>query len=182
MRRRGRRSASHAEARQCRKPLLAYEGSPASERALDVAIDIASARRGRLTILSAVGEVPYLVYWGAAPQAVDELQATLLRDAGIVLEEAVARVPRGIPVTKILCRRPIRQTLLAQVECGHHDLLILGSRGCGPIGSLLRRNLAREVLRASPVPVLVVDAGTQESGGPERAAGAPVAPMRARQA
>jgi nucleotide-binding universal stress UspA family protein len=173
---------SYSAARNCRKPLLGYNGSPAADRALEAAIDIASAGHGRLTILSAAEEIPYLAHTDAAPEAIDELKRTLLRDAELALELAVAQVPRGIPVTKILCPPPIRPALLAEAERGPHDLLVLGSPSRGPLGSLVHRSLAKEIVRRSPIPVLIADTGSRESGRPERSADAPVPSMRVRRA
>jgi nucleotide-binding universal stress UspA family protein len=158
-----RRALSVAEASRWRKPLLAYDGSPEAEEALDAAIGLVSASHGRLTILSAVSQIPYLACTGAAPEAVAELRRSFIEDAERVICRAVERVPRGIPVTKIVSSDPVEHALLRQTSDGDHDLLVLGSRGRGPIRSMLFGSVGRAMLRQSPVPVLVVANGQPRS-------------------
>jgi nucleotide-binding universal stress UspA family protein len=176
-----RRPISVAEAAGCRKPLLAYDGSAGAERALDVAIELASASHGRLTILSAVVQIPFLAYTGAAPEAVAELRNSLLTDAERVVCRAVKRVPGGISVTRITSARPIEEALVRETSEGDHDLLVVGSRGRGRIRSLLFGSVGRAMVRRGPLPVLIV------RGAPDRLAAAdpelpqlgPMTPRRA---
>jgi nucleotide-binding universal stress UspA family protein len=155
---RGRRSISTTEAMQCRKPLLAYDGSASAERALDVAIAVADRSHGRLAILTAVAPIPALACMGAAPEGVSELRKSFLADAERLNCRAVQRVPRGIPVTKLVSPQPVQQALLRQACEGDHDLVILGSCGHGPLHSLLFGSVGRTMLRRCPLPVLIVEA------------------------
>jgi nucleotide-binding universal stress UspA family protein len=176
-----RRPISAGEAASCRKPLVAYDGSPGADRALDVAIEVASGSHGRLTLISAVVRIPYLACTGAAPEAVAEVRKSFLTDAERVLCHAVERIPRGISVTKIVSRQPIEEALVRQARQGDHDLLILGSRGHGPIRSLLRGSVGRAMLRRSPLPVLIVSS-TPAGARAVDETGAQVAPMTPRRA
>jgi nucleotide-binding universal stress UspA family protein len=172
----------YADAQRCRKPLLAYDGSAGADRALDLAIEVASTSHGRLTILTAVARIPFVAYTGAAPEAVNELRRTTIEDAQRALCRAVDRLPQGIPVTKILSRRPIAEALGKQASAGDHDLLILGSRGRGPIRSTVFGSLGREMLRLSPLPVLIAPAEGEPVERPERTADAPLVPMTPKRA
>jgi nucleotide-binding universal stress UspA family protein len=176
-----RRPISVAEATLCRKPLLAYDGSPASDRALQAAIELASGSHCRLTILSAVVQIPYLAYTGAAPEAIADLRKSFLFDAERVLRQAVEGVPRGIPVTKRVSTQPIEQALLREVREGNHDLVILGSRDRGPIRSALFGSVCRTMLRQSPLPVLIVRSRRDEAPLPAEAS-AQIGPMTPRRA
>lgn len=165
----------------CRRPLLAYDGSPAADRALETSIELAAASHGRLMILSAVVQIPYIAYTGAASEAVAELRNSFLRDAERVICRAVDLVPRGIPVTKLVSPRPIEQALLREAREGDHDLIILGSRGRGPIRSALFGSVGRTMLRHVPLPVLIVSARPEEASVPDET-GAQIAPMTPRRA
>jgi nucleotide-binding universal stress UspA family protein len=178
---RRRRPISLVEATQFRRPLLAYDGSPAADRALEASIELASTSHGRLTILSAVVQIPYIAYTGAASEAVAELRHSFLRDAERVICRAVERVPQGIPVTKLVSPRPIELALLREAREGDHDLVILGSRGRGPIRSALFGSVGRTMLRHGPLPVLIVSARPDEASVPDES-GAQIAPMTPRQA
>lgn len=166
---RRRRPISPAEATQFRKPLLAYDGSPGADRALDVAVELADSCHGRLTILSAVVHVHYLAYTGAAPEAVAEVERSFLADAERIVCRAVERVPRGIPVTKIVSSQPIERALLREAREGDHDLVILGSRGRGAIRSILFGSVSRSMLRRCPLPVLLALPSPDESPVAEQA-------------
>ncbi len=146
-----------ADARRCHRPLLAYDGSPGADLALDFAIELASAAHGRLTVLTATPQIPFLAYSGAAPEAVDEVRRTQMRDA------------EG-------------ESVLREAATGKHDLLILGSRGRGVIRSALLGSLGRDMLRLSPLPVLIVGPSAEPSRKPEAVVANPVSPMTPRSA
>jgi nucleotide-binding universal stress UspA family protein len=172
----------YAEARNFKKPLLAYDGSAGADRALDLAIELVSNSHGRLTILTAVAQTPFLAYAGAAPEAVNELRRAQIKDAERALCRGVDRVPQGVSVTKILSRKPIEDALRQFASAGDHDLMILGSRGRGPIRSALLGGVGRDMLRLSPLPVLIVRPGVIEDPRPERTPGASVVPMTPKRA
>lgn len=146
-----------ADARRCHRPLLAYDGSPGADLALDLAIELASAAHGRLTVLTATPQIPFLAYSGAAPEAVDEVRRTQMRDAE-------------------------RESVLREAATGKHDLLILGSRGRGVIRSALLGSLGRDMLRLSPLQVLIVGPSAEPSRKPEAVVANPVSPMTPRSA
>jgi AcrR family transcriptional regulator len=80
-----RRRPIHWSGDDCRRPWLAYDGSPAADRARN--LDPARGRlHGRLTILSTVVQIPYIAYTGAASGAVAELRNSF-RDAARVSAE-----------------------------------------------------------------------------------------------
>jgi nucleotide-binding universal stress UspA family protein len=63
-----------------------------------------------------------------------------------------------VPVTTVLTEEPIRTALIRQIEAGHHDLVVMGSRGRGAVRSALLGSVSHFVLHHSPVPVLIVHA------------------------
>jgi nucleotide-binding universal stress UspA family protein len=180
LRRRAAGRIEPADARRCYRPLLAYDGSPGAELALDFAIELASACHGRLTLVTATPQIPFLAYSGAAPEAVNEARRMQTRDAEHCLCDAVARVPQDVSVTKILSRRPIGDSLLREAARGEHDLLILGSRGRGVIRSALLGSLGRDMLRLSPLPVLIVEPSADRSREPDGLVPNPAPPMTPR--
>jgi nucleotide-binding universal stress UspA family protein len=82
----------------------------------------------------------------------------LTRYAERVLREAVERVPDDVSVTTVLTEKPIRKAILERIEEGHHDLVVMGSRGRGAVRSAVLGSVSHHVLHHSPVPVLVVHA------------------------
>ena len=85
-----------------RNILVSVDGSPHSHRALDEAIDIARAGRGRLTILTAVNHPPAWAASSIATGAAALSALDLEREAINVMSRAVALVPDDVPVTTLI--------------------------------------------------------------------------------
>ena len=64
----------------------------------------------------------------------------------------------GGAVSTVLSKQPVLRALLRQIEAGHHDLVVVGSRGRGGVRSALLGSVSHYVLHHSPVPVLIVHA------------------------
>jgi nucleotide-binding universal stress UspA family protein len=141
-----------------RNILVAIDGSRHADRALMDAIDLADSEHARLTLFTAIVPPPTLAYLGAAGGPV----ATLLRDAEAqavaILKRARASVPDHVSVTTMLSKQPVMPALLGQIKDGHHDLVVMGSRGRGAVRSALLGSVSHHVLHHSPVPVLIIHA------------------------
>jgi nucleotide-binding universal stress UspA family protein len=135
--------------------LVAVDGSADADAALAHAIDLAESEHTRLTLLTAVAEVPPTAYLiaGAGP-----LIENVHCQAEAVIRQARDRVPADLPVTTVLSEQPIRVALIRQIKEGHHDLVVMGSRGRGAIRAALLGSASHYVLHHSPVPVLIVHA------------------------
>lgn len=138
--------------------LVSIDGSPHSERALDEAVEIARAGRGRLTILTAVNQPPAWAASSIATGAAAISALDLEREAVQVMREAVERVPNDMPVTTLISRRPIRTALMKATACGDYDLLVMGSRGRRTLSASLLGSVSHHALNHSPIPVLIVHA------------------------
>src|ERR1700752_5148919 len=99
-----------------RNILVSVDGSEQSERALDEAIDIARADQSRLTILTAVCQPPLWAASAMAAGACAVTAAELEKEAVEVMRRAVDRVPRDIPVTTIISRKPVRAALMSRIS------------------------------------------------------------------
>jgi nucleotide-binding universal stress UspA family protein len=136
-----------------RNILVAIDSSPSAEAALDEAIDLARAAKGRLVLIT-VAEPPRWRYSG--PQYVPyPSDAELELAARHVVEHAEALVPNDVPVTSIVRTGRPADAIVARAVEGGHDLVVLGSRGFGPVRSLLCGSVSRTVAARCPVPVLV---------------------------
>jgi nucleotide-binding universal stress UspA family protein len=138
--------------------LVCVDGSVHAERALGEAIDLATAGRGRLTLLTAIPRPPY---WATSPvtiPAVEPLANELSAEAKKNLRRAVDRVPESIPVTSILSEKPIREAIMDRLRGGSHDLLVMGSRGRGAVTASVLGSVSHYALNHSRVPVLIVHA------------------------
>jgi nucleotide-binding universal stress UspA family protein len=138
--------------------LVAVDGSPDADRALAEAIDLAESEHARLTIFSAVGTPPAVAYMGAGGQVAATLAHQAQSEAEAILRSALERVPDDVSVSTVQSSAPVRPALIEQIKTGHHDAVVMGSRGRGAVRSVLLGSVSHHVLHHSPVPVLIVHA------------------------
>jgi nucleotide-binding universal stress UspA family protein len=140
-----------------RNILVAVDGSPDADQALTDAIDLAESEHTRLTVITAVPQIP-----PTALLVPGFLTETALANTGAhadaTLRRARDQVPADLPVSTVLTTQPIRPALICQIKAGHHDLLVMGSRGRGAVRSALLGSVSHYALDHSPVPVLIVHA------------------------
>jgi nucleotide-binding universal stress UspA family protein len=137
--------------------LVAVDGSPDADRALAHAIDIAESEHSQLTLMTAPSAIAGPAYLAPGDAVVDVLDCART-EAEAVLRRARERTPDDVPVTTVLTDQPIRPALIHQIRDGHHDLVVMGSRGRGAVRSALLGSVSHYVLHHSRVPVLIVHA------------------------
>jgi nucleotide-binding universal stress UspA family protein len=142
--------------------LISYDGSPHADRALEEAIDLAQLSHSRLTILTAITRCPAWAYSGPSVAAAATLSTELEHEAATIQSRAIERVPSDLPVTKILTHEPIIKALMKQIKEGRHDLVVMGSRGFGPVRGTLLGSVSQHVLSHSDVPVLIMHADPEQ--------------------
>jgi nucleotide-binding universal stress UspA family protein len=146
--------------------LVAVDGSQHADHALSHAIDLAESEHARLTVMTAVVTPPAVTYFGASGESVGALSHDAEEEAKAILRRVCDRVPEDVSVTTILTRRSIDTALIRQIADGHHDLVVMGSRGRGAVRSALLGSASHYVLHHSPVPVLIVHDPPARQGKP----------------
>jgi nucleotide-binding universal stress UspA family protein len=136
--------------------LVGIDDSPAARLALERAIELAEAGRGRLGLLVSAPEPSGAIWAGpiAVPQSREGMRAQLENWAEKTVADAERAVPPEIPVTKLVTRGDPSAALIREVDCGEWDLVVVGQ-------AARRRRLpfqraVGERLRGVPKPVLVV--------------------------
>ncbi|MFP3307345.1 MAG: universal stress protein [Thermocladium sp.] len=135
------------------KIVVAYDGSPHSKRALDMAIDIAKKYGSRLYIIEVVdpaaliglgvSPVPQTVLDQLYQKAKDDIEEAHKRAAGL---ETEGQVLEGDPATSIL-------EFVDKVKA---DLLVSGSRGLSTLKRLFLGSVSSRLVSEARIPVLVV--------------------------
>jgi len=139
-----------------RHVMVAYDGSPEAELALDHAVALAQNQRARLGLVAVVAPVPPLAW--SAPGGVRRLHDDAETDLARRLRAAADRVPDEVSVTtRLLDGDPPRELLRAARE-GDHDVIVLGSRGRGRVTTALLGSVSNRLMHDAPVPVIVIHA------------------------
>ena len=143
-----------------RRILVAVDGSAASARGLREALRLARREQAELCVLHVVNErVPYTPLAGAPPL---DLFPHMLEAGRSVLETARRAAARaGVRARTVLVEsseRSVAPSILAQARRQRADVIVLGTHGHRGMRRLVFGSDAEEVLRASPVPVLMVRA------------------------
>jgi nucleotide-binding universal stress UspA family protein len=129
---------------------VGFDGMAESQAALEEAARLATKFGGSIRIVGVSTPVPAM---GAAAAASTTAEAG--PDFQTRLHEAAAGLPTELRALPVLERGDPVERILAQAELGI-DLLVLGSRGFGPVMRLLIGSTSSKVIRAAPCPVLVV--------------------------
>jgi nucleotide-binding universal stress UspA family protein len=141
-------AADHSQDR-LRVAAVGFDGMSESQAALDEAARLATKFGGSIRVIGVIPPVP-----PAAAAAAARVEGAG-PDFETRLREAVAQLPpelRALPV--IEHGDPVRK-LIEDAGTGV-DLLVLGSRGFGPVMRLLVGSVSSRVIREAPCPVLVV--------------------------
>jgi nucleotide-binding universal stress UspA family protein len=124
---------------------VAYDGSPESENALAVARALAAEHGARLSAFEAVSVPAFLNLPGAGavveplPALVEQARARIAALGGVEPHAAY-----GVPAEELA------------MYGASLDLLVVGSRGYGPVGRLVHGSTSRRLARTARCPLLVL--------------------------
>ncbi|MGC1722095.1 MAG: universal stress protein [Isosphaeraceae bacterium] len=135
------------------KILVAIDGSPASEKALAAAVDLAANYRAELTALGVV-EVPEVV---GMIDEVDEIRQGTEAYLRQINESAVnyAR-SRGVVLRSVLVRGHAAEAIVKYAESEGVNLIVVGQHGHSRIARFLLGSTSDRVSEHSPCTVMIV--------------------------
>jgi nucleotide-binding universal stress UspA family protein len=129
---------------------IGYDGMAESQAALEEAANLATKFGGAMKVIGVLAPIPPRAAAAAAQSGVEAAPDFQAR-----LHDAVAELPSELRALPILESGDPVHKLLEAAEVGI-DLLVLGSRGFGPVMRLLIGSVSSRVIRAAPCPVMVV--------------------------
>jgi nucleotide-binding universal stress UspA family protein len=146
--------------------LVAVDGSADADLALMHAIDLAGCGHSRLTLFTGIAQPSPAASWGLAASGTTGFVERAEAEAERIPWRARDRVPNDVSVAAVITRQPVKRALVRQIDAGHHDLVVVGSRGRGAIRSAVLGSVSHYVLHHSPVPVLIVHAESSRQDEP----------------
>jgi nucleotide-binding universal stress UspA family protein len=142
-----------------------FDGSSESYRALVWAAELARATSARLRVLSVYERtLPAALAVGPGLRTAS-INDVLRRRRGEELAGAVSRLASGIDVTQRLLDG--NAELLLASESSELDLLVVGSRGYGPLRAALLGSVSSALVRSAQSPLVVVPRGTDDESDQE---------------
>lgn len=144
-------------ARMYQRILVPIDGSATSTRGLDEAIRLAKLTGATLRLVHMVDELSFATGFGGYAGDV----ASVLKSAGNeVLAQGKARadaagVAAEVALFETLQRR-LADVVVDEIGSWHADAVVVGTHGRRGVGRWLLGSDAEQILRSSPVPVLLV--------------------------
>lgn len=139
--------------------MLAFDGSGGAEAARDLVAHLRWPTGTAITLVAAIERGPELFgspEFGVVPNDHEEADAILIADmlAGLRAAAVPLQAPDRIIEAHVVRGRPA-SALLAEAAAMQPDLIVIGSRGHGPLATVLVGSVSTEVVDHSPCPVLV---------------------------
>jgi nucleotide-binding universal stress UspA family protein len=149
-----------------RRILVPVDGSPCANRGLRVAMDLARDQEATIVLLHVVDEAIVAQSLGSvdylAPTDLEAFIEALRHSGRKVLDRAKAALDKtGIDGKAILCEtvgQPVADIIVGQARKARADVIVLGTHGRRGLARVVMGSDAEGVVRASPVPVLLVRA------------------------
>lgn len=142
--------------------LVAVDGSPTSNAGLRSAIALAADQGSTLVVVHVADLAPPMGPEGAfyLPSYIDDYEAALVTGGQKLLAKAVAEAGKSAVVAEPVLARsrgaPVARAVIAQARRSKADVIVLGTHGRRGLRRVVMGSDAEEIVRQSPVPVLLV--------------------------
>jgi nucleotide-binding universal stress UspA family protein len=141
--------------------VIGYDGSTCADTAIELVGSLAWGRETSVSLIAVVPDVRAIrSAWGAAIVGTSaQIDEQLTLQAKELLETPAARLrARGLACEPVVGRGRVPQAITELAKRVEADLIVVGSRGRGPIRSTVLGSVSQEVVDLAPSPVLVVRA------------------------
>jgi nucleotide-binding universal stress UspA family protein len=141
--------------------LVAYDGSSSSQAAAQQALELAKGNNAQVTILSVAPSVA--PFAGLGGVNIEELAAELQKWAERTAREGASTAPSELNVHTVTRSGHTGEEIVAEIEAGGYDLVVLGSRGRGRLTSELFGSANAYVHFHSRIPLLSISGDESNS-------------------
>ena len=144
----------------------AFDGSPEARAAVEEATRIAQAAGAKLRIVSVIE--PSMYGWaGATMMPPSDITSLVMDERRRELDEVVANRPADVDCEDVLREGPPVRVLCDEAKDA--DLLVMGSRGYGPLRSVLVGSVSSGVAHSAGCPVVVLPRSAITASGARQA-------------
>ncbi|MDR0267653.1 universal stress protein [Paenibacillus sp.] len=139
------------------KILLAYDGSKASNKALDHAIELAKVTPGSIIEVIHAYDFPRVfIGEGLAP-----IPASVNKDYYDLAEQTVEEAKKRLTESEVnfhvkMVQGAPAETVLKYAKDHNSDVIVIGSRGLGGIREFVLGSVSHNVVQHARIPVLVI--------------------------
>jgi nucleotide-binding universal stress UspA family protein len=149
----------HAD-KPIRKIGVAYDGSTDAAAAVNAAVDLARAFDAEIEVVGVASADMYATPALMAAPSVVVLLDDIERHIKESIDEVVAKMPEGVKASGVVLRGGDAAQQIAE-RSSDYDILVCGSRGYGPLRSVLVGGVSGRLVRNSQCPVIVVPRGVE---------------------
>jgi nucleotide-binding universal stress UspA family protein len=143
-----------------RRILVALDGSETSMRALTASLNLARQGGGRVRMVHVVEELAYLGGFDPYGASSGDLIKVIRENGAKVLANGLAAAQSaGVEADTVLCDNfgeRLPEAMADAAKQWNADLIVVGTHGRRGIGRVLMGSGAEQIIRLSPVPVLVI--------------------------
>ncbi len=140
--------------------IVPTDGSVNSKRALEHAVLLATSMQASITLVYVANIVSVISNFDQIPNAsgyVTEQVALDMEEEGKgVLEEFSKEIPQDVEVKSVFEVGSPGPAVLSVAKKYEADLIVMGSRGLGPLKGLFMGSVSSYVVTHAPCPVLIV--------------------------
>ncbi|MGC2406553.1 MAG: universal stress protein [Candidatus Cybelea sp.] len=136
--------------------MVPLDGSETSDRALDVAIDLAHALGAELVLCNVIDLSKVALISGGQAQLVEESSEEVQAEGRRILDDGLQRVAKRVPaLTRIVVGTPVDdiERLAGELEPA---FIVMGTHGRTGFRRAILGSVTEGVARRAPAPVLIV--------------------------
>ena len=137
---------------------VAVDGSWQAWRALQGAAVLAEAAKTPIRVLTVEEPHHYALGGALSPLSPEQYEQYKEKESESILDEAFEKVPPAVSAERSLLHGPAAEALAEEAK--DLDLLILGSRGYGPVKGALLGSVSAKLMRSAPCALLVFPRGS----------------------
>lgn len=143
--------------------IIATDGSPSATEAVDVGLELAKEQGAEVTFVHVTPAEDYVVSRLGSGPAVPHREPIDESETALAAAEEAAK-EAGVPYALERISGEAVDVIVALADAKNADLIVVGSRGLGPVRAALLGSVSRGVLDDAKRPVLIVKAEKVPAG------------------